>query len=110
MSGLGHQQTLRHPQALSALPPKADTSRTSRVCPLCANSNRTQRSKKSLLNHHHLVGAGEQRRRHVKRDSPNGRYGILDRGTAASVRLDVGRPNYLAPLLGFFGYELAEVG
>src|SRR6516164_4504809 len=48
--------------------------------------------------------------RQAERDSRNGRYGILDRGTAASVRLDVGRPNYLAPLLGFFGDELAEVG
>src|SRR5262249_24006582 len=31
-------------------------------------------------------------------------------GTAASVRLDVSSPNYLAPFLGFVGDELAEVG
>ena len=28
----------------------------------------------------------------------------------ASLRLDVGRPDHLAPLLGFVGDELAEVG
>jgi hypothetical protein len=28
----------------------------------------------------------------------------------ASFRLDVGRPDYLAPLFGFFGDELAEIG
>ena len=33
------------------------------------------------------------------RHSRNGCYGILDR-TAASVRLDVGRPDHLAPLVG----------
>src|SRR5262245_10449865 len=31
-------------------------------------------------------------------------------GTAVSVRLDVGRPDHLAPLLGFVGDELAEIG
>src|SRR5262249_40207827 len=30
-------------------------------------------------------------------------------GTAASVRLDVGRPDHLAPFLGFVGDELAKV-
>src|SRR5215469_18113899 len=29
---------------------------------------------------------------------------------APSLRLDVGRPDHLAPLLGFVGHELAEVG
>src|SRR5205085_2097229 len=29
---------------------------------------------------------------------------------SASLRLDVGRPDYLAPLLGVFDDELAEVG
>jgi hypothetical protein len=29
---------------------------------------------------------------------------------AASVRLDVGCPDHLAPLLGFIGDQLAEVG
>ena len=28
----------------------------------------------------------------------------------ASFRLDVGHPDYLAPLLGIFGDELTEVG
>src|SRR5262245_50380406 len=41
--------------------------------------------------------------------SPNGGYGILA-PTAASVRLDVGGPDHLAPLLGFVGDELAEFG
>ena len=49
---------------MSASPPKADKEQASWVCPLCANSDRTQRSKKSLLNH--LVGAREQRRRYVE--------------------------------------------
>src|SRR4029453_6262014 len=31
-------------------------------------------------------------------------------GTAVSVRLDVGRPDHLGPLLGFVGDELAEIG
>src|SRR5262249_38182652 len=31
-------------------------------------------------------------------------------GTAASVRLDVGRPDHLAPLLSFVGNELSKVG
>src|SRR5262245_55987767 len=31
-------------------------------------------------------------------------------GTAASVGLDVGRPDHLGPLLGLFGDELAEIG
>ena len=30
-------------------------------------------------------------------------------GTAASVRLDVGRPDHLAPLLGVFDNELAKI-
>src|SRR5262249_60591981 len=31
-------------------------------------------------------------------------------GLAGSLRLDVGRPDYLAPLLGFVGGELSKVG
>jgi hypothetical protein len=31
-------------------------------------------------------------------------------GWVGSFRLDAGRPDHLAPLLGFFGDELAEVG
>ena len=34
----------------------------------------------------------------------------LLRSNPASLRLDVGRPDHLAPLLGFVGDELAEVG
>src|SRR6516165_675059 len=45
----------------------------------------------------------------VERDSPNGCYGILDRVTA-SVCLDVEGPDDVAPLLGFVGDELAEIG
>src|SRR5262245_4923773 len=41
-------------------------------------------------------------------NSQNGRYGILDRVTA-SVCLDVGGPDDLAPFLRFVGDELAKV-
>src|SRR3954470_1414746 len=39
--------------------------------------------------------------------SRNGSYEI---STGVSVRLDVRRPDHLAPLLGFIGNELAEIG
>jgi len=35
--------------------------------------------------------------------------GISARRQPSLLRLDVGRPDHLAPLLGFFGDELAEV-
>ena len=56
------------------------------------------------------IGSGQQcaRRRHC-RYSRNGRYGTLDRVTA-SVRLDVEGPDDVAPLLGFLGDQLAELG
>src|SRR5262245_36070023 len=41
------------------------------------------------------------------RDSPNGRYGISAGGPL--LRLDVRRPDHLAPLLGFLSDQLAEV-
>src|SRR4029077_15098277 len=40
--------------------------------------------------------------------SPNERYEILDR-VSASVRLDIGRPDHLAPLLGFLRNEFPEI-
>jgi len=63
----------------------------------------------STASPNHLVGAREQRRRHVERDSPNGCYGILDR-VSASLWLDVCGPDHVAPLLNFIGDELAEFG
>src|SRR5436190_1714586 len=42
-------------------------------------------------------------------DSQFGTYGI-SRRRSASVRLDVGRPDHLAPFLGFLGDEPSEVG
>ena len=46
----------------------------------------------------------------VRAGARNGRYGIFGRGRADSLRLDVGRPDHLAPFLGIVGDELAEVG
>ena len=40
----------------------------------------------------------------------NGNYGISGREGHGLLRLDVGRPDHLAPFLGFVGDELAEVG
>src|SRR5262249_34751069 len=57
-----------------------------------------------LLSLDHLVGAA--RAPAIRRTK---RYGILDRVTA-SVCLDVGRPDHLAPLLGFFDDEYSELG
>src|ERR1700756_4748856 len=47
------------------------------------------------------------RNRH-RRHSPNGDYGISV--PLVLIRLDVGRPDHLAPLLGFVGNVFAEVG
>jgi hypothetical protein len=72
MSTMGQQRTAPAYLAMSALPPKADIDRRDgyvRFVPI----DRTRRSKKSLLNH--LVGAREQGRRHVERDSRNDIYG-----------------------------------
>src|SRR5262249_1797997 len=44
------------------------------------------------------------------RHSRNGRYGIFRRGSCGSLRLDVGGPDHIAPFLGFFGDQLAELG
>ena len=49
-------------RSISAVPPKAEMNSTFGETSLCANSDRTQCSRKSLLDH--LVGACEQRRRH----------------------------------------------
>src|SRR5712692_1017788 len=50
-------------------------------------------------------GAAQRRVVH----SPNGTYGTSAQ-IAGSLRFDVGRPDHLAPLLGFLGNELPEVG
>jgi len=42
--------------------------------------------------------------------SRNGRYGIFGQDRVGSLRLDAGGLDYLGPLLGFVGDELAEVG
>src|SRR5262245_64281756 len=39
----------------------------------------------------------------------NGIYGICAASASASLRLDVGRHNHLAPFLGFVGDEFAEI-
>src|SRR5262249_21783563 len=57
----------------------------------------------------HLVGAGEQRRRHFERNSRNWTYGISRQGRG-SPPLDARRPDHLAPLLGKFDNEFAELG
>src|SRR5262249_30530919 len=45
----------------------------------------------------------------VPRGSQNGIYGMWA-GSPPSLRLDVGRPDHLAPFLGFVGDELSKVG
>src|SRR6516162_11695426 len=47
----------------------------------------------------HLVGAGEQRRRHVERHSPNGTLWNVQRPTPESLGLDIGCPDHLGPHL-----------
>jgi hypothetical protein len=42
--------------------------------------------------------------------SRNERYRTSPSSGSTSLRLDVGRPDHLSPLLGFLGNELAEVG
>ena len=53
-----------------------------------------------------LVGAGEQRRWHVERDSQYETLWNIGR----SFRRDVGHSDYFAPLLGFFNDQLPELG
>ena len=64
MSALGQKRTFRNVRAMSALPPKADIALHRSECPLCATFGREQpQQNRSLFDH--LVGAGEQRRRHI---------------------------------------------
>jgi hypothetical protein len=42
--------------------------------------------------------------------SRSGRYGISAQALALLLRLDVGGADHLAPLLGFIGDQLAEIG
>jgi hypothetical protein len=58
MSELGHKQTSRHPQAMSALPPKADMGAASRLVRYVPKGD--IRSAAKLL-FDHLVGHGHQR-------------------------------------------------
>jgi hypothetical protein len=43
-------------------------------------------------------------------DSRNGSYGILAIVGTCLLYFEVGRPDHLAPLLGFVGDEFAELG
>jgi hypothetical protein len=61
MSARGHRQTLRHPWAMSALPPKADKWQTTSASPLCAICVINAVQQKAAL-FDHLVGAGKERR------------------------------------------------
>jgi hypothetical protein len=72
----------------------------SRECRLPSPSNKRHRPSYSVTS---STRPGIHRFRGTKR------YGIWI-GTAASVRLDVGRADHLAPLIGLFGDELAELG
>src|SRR5262249_36134799 len=83
---------------------------TSSAQPLVPPSGRPgQGSSLSILTEPHAELAPFHTRSPRRRYSPNGRCGIFDRVTA-SVCLDVGRPDHLAPLLGLVGDELAKVG
>ena len=61
-----------------------------------------------------VFAAAKQRRHSIKSSTQTGtshsRNGIYGTCRCGSLRLDVGGPDDLAPLLGFVGDELAEVG
>jgi hypothetical protein len=71
---------------MSALPPKADKLADKPVCT-------------AAKKHRHVVGIHGT-------DITEYRLGAAQR----SHRLDIGSPDHLAPLLGFFGDELPELG
>src|SRR5215813_8888869 len=83
---------------MSALPPEADKKQTCRDVRFVPKADIRSAADSSLFDH--LVST---------RHSPNGLYGISARRPAL-FRLDVGRPDHLAPLLGVIGDELFEVG
>src|SRR5262249_16590076 len=77
-------------------------------CPLCANSDGTQRSKNLYSV---TSSAGGSRVGGTARGiRGTGFMEYLVPGRTGSVGLDIGRPDHLAPLLGFVSDELAEVG
>ena len=63
MSALGQKQTFAVQKSMSALLLKADMCSANAACLLCAKSGLMHRSKYQPL-FDHLVGAGEERRRH----------------------------------------------
>ena len=70
MSALGHKQTNVTAEAMSALPPKADKRQMSHMSALCQMRTFALQQIASLFDH--LVGAREQRRRHVEAEYPAG--------------------------------------
>src|SRR5262249_49618138 len=86
----GHQAVA---WAMSALPPKADIRWQASACPLCAISGLMQCSKTNLFDH--LVGAGEQLRRHREAERAGGRQGDDELEFGRLHHRQVGR---LAPL------------
>src|SRR5262249_42377434 len=85
--------------------PQSGQSADMLACPLCANRVLTHRSKKT--------NPSPRRRGRMPRDfAERDLWKVFPISSAetSSLRLDVGGPDHLAPFLGFFGDQLAELG
>src|SRR5262249_9966450 len=85
--------------------PQSGQTRVASKCPLSAKSGLTHRSKKPAR---HLVGGAGMPGGFAELDL--WKVFPISSAETSSLRLDVGGPDHLAPVLGFFGDQLAELG